>query len=64
MKKQWESVKWRESDIVHVLPINDLKPHNEHGIECECNPTFDEDAGIVVHNSWDRREVFEKLPLQ
>lgn len=40
----------------HVLPIDDLKPHDE-AAACWCRP-FDED-GIWVHNSMDQREAFE-----
>lgn len=46
---------------VHVLPINDLKPHSETGTSCECLPKVKQVEGgvIIVHNSWDGREITE-----
>jgi len=41
---------------VHVLPVGDLKEHEE-SIDCWCRPQ-DED-GVVTHNSLDRREDYE-----
>lgn len=40
----------------HVTPINDLREH-ELLEACWCQP-FDDD-GIIVHNSLDKREIFE-----
>lgn len=42
-------------DIPHVIPINDLRPHDID--DCWCNPW--EDDGVMVHNSADRREEYE-----
>lgn len=40
----------------HVVPLNDLR---EHSIpQCWCEP-FDDD-GVIVHNSADHREHFER----
>jgi hypothetical protein len=47
----------------HVFPLNDLKEHILSGSNCSCNPTID-DNGIVIHNSFDRREIWENLMLQ
>lgn len=41
----------------HVLPIGDLRPHEESP-RCWCRP-FD-DEGVWVHNSLDRREFVER----
>lgn len=41
---------------VHVLPINDLKDHIERS-DCWCRPQ--EDEGVIIHNSMDRREEYE-----
>lgn len=41
-----------------VYPVNDLRPHNTEG-PCWCDPTYDEEYDIVIHNSADRREEFE-----
>lgn len=40
----------------HVKPIDDLRPHE--GCGCWCHPL--EDAGVIVHNSMDRREYVER----
>lgn len=41
---------------IHVLPANDLKPHDTSR-RCWCSPDEDaETARIVVHHSLDRRE--------
>lgn len=41
---------------VHVLPANDLKPH-ETSRRCWCCPAEDTEAPcVVVHNSLDQRE--------
>lgn len=54
----------------HVHPINDEKPHNLEGPTCPCNPRVEYinpedglpyvDGPIVIHNSWDCREVVEE----
>jgi hypothetical protein len=50
-------------DDVHVLPVNDLRPHEETRW-CPCRPSLErpvEGAGVVVvHNSWDGREITER----
>ena len=57
---------------VHVLPINDLRPHVERR-SCWCDPkvldTYEEFAGrelpaVIVHNSADMREFIEEHGLQ
>lgn len=44
----------------HVLPINDIKVHEE-STTCECEPKVIHENGnmIVVHNSFDGREGVE-----
>ena len=49
--------------MIHILPINDLKKHEE-STTCECNPKIEilEDGEImVIHNSYDGREFIEEL---
>lgn len=47
------------SDI-HVVPIDDLKPH-EQCDRCWCRPRRDdEEPAVVVHNSMDQRETYEQ----
>lgn len=54
-----------ENDI-HVLPINDLREHEETR-SCWCKPVIHDEADmpIVAHNSMDRREhTVEKGKVQ
>lgn len=47
-------------DTLHVVPCNDLKPHvvDDEG-SCWCEPLYDEDDNLYVHNSADGREAYE-----
>jgi hypothetical protein len=46
---------------VHVYPVNDLREH-EISRDCPCSPREDEEEpSLVIHNSWDGREKFERL---
>lgn len=40
----------------HVLPAHDLRQHQL--TDCWCKPT--DDDGVIVHNSMDRRELYER----
>jgi hypothetical protein len=45
---------------LHVHPLNDLREHViDPDVECWCNPTYDEEYDIVIHNSLDGRELYE-----
>ena len=44
--------------MIHVVPINDLREHDTE-CACWCNPTVVDEA-VVVHNSMDERETYEK----
>lgn len=47
----------------HILPINDLKEHEESS-KCECNPSAEiTESGdlLITHNAYDKRELVEKL---
>lgn len=46
----------------HVFPIEDMFDHYLDGRECWCNPDYDEENHVVIHNSMDMREFFECLP--
>ena len=48
--------------LQHVYPLNDLKEHNTESSNCWCNPRIED--GVMIHNSLDRREVFENLMEQ
>jgi hypothetical protein len=43
--------------LPHVVPRLDLKEHTVDGA-CWCGP--EEDTGVVIHNSMDRRELYER----
>ena len=45
--------------MIHVLPINDLKEHEESAT-CWCRPYCYDYEGVCVHNSMDRREEYEQ----
>jgi hypothetical protein len=45
------------SNPPEVKPIDDLRPHDD-GMACWCEPTDDE--GVIVHNSADGRELYER----
>ena len=52
------------SNIVHVLPVNDLMEHEDEGDDCWCGvsiePVRDEETGavgwLITHQSLDGRE--------
>ena len=50
--------------MIHVIPVDDLMPHQEHEC-CLCNPKVEYEADnipspkIVIHNSFDGREFLE-----
>ena len=57
--------------VFHVCPRNDLESHYLKCVypvlgnpycPCKCNPQFKEedDSLLIVHNSFDGREVFEQ----
>lgn len=39
----------------HVYPVNDMREHELHGLDCWCKPELLDDF-VVVHNSFDGRE--------
>jgi hypothetical protein len=52
-------------DIYHIYPLNDLKEHLIDGPEaalgkCECKPVLKEGGLLIVHNSFDGREILEQ----
>lgn len=48
------------SRITHILPVDDIGLHADRGLHCNCNPTVEwiDGAAVVVHNSFDGRELF------
>lgn len=48
-------------NTVHVLPVDDLKPHKASK-DCWCGPWEEPiNPGVFVHNSLDRRELYEDI---
>lgn len=45
-------------DSVHVIPQNDLKPHDVSA-NCICGVSYEN--GVYIHNSYDERELTENL---
>lgn len=52
---------------IHVLPVNDLHEHFSDGTPCLCMPTTEPVyegkrfcGNLIVHNSWDGREIWEE----
>lgn len=43
-------------DGPHVIPLDDLRPHEEVG--CWCRPT--EDDGVTIHHAMDGRESHQE----
>lgn len=52
------------TNVWHVTPTNDIEKHSEEVSKpCKCNPRIEiqeNKALLVTHNSFDRREYFEK----
>lgn len=51
-------------ETIHVYPVNDIEPHELEGYRCKCEPKVeyqqDIDSIMVIHNSFDGREVVEQ----
>lgn len=55
---------------IHITPNKDLKAHIE-SVDCPCHPrvemvynaVIEEWSSVVIHNSYDGREVIEKLQV-
>jgi hypothetical protein len=47
--------------MINVIPLDDIEEHSASG--CRCKPTvyFVSDRCIIIHNSFDGREIIEKL---
>lgn len=46
----------------YVCPMDDLKDHEAENPHCWCKPIDDE--GLLVHNSMDKREFYERGELK
>ena len=45
-----------QSDVLHILPVNDLRDHEESE-NCWCRPRYED--GVIIHNAMDQRELYE-----
>jgi hypothetical protein len=43
----------------HVYPLNE--EHELTGFSCKCEPKIDWDNEIVIHNSFNHREIIEEV---
>lgn len=45
---------------IHVYPLNDFLEHKTDGEgECFCKPWIEENGKLIIHNSYDKRELLE-----
>lgn len=49
----------QSTGIIHVLPINDLRPHVESKY-CLCKPIIEENGLLIIHNAFDGRDRVEE----
>lgn len=56
----WRTQPSTINNLVHVLPVKDIKSHIEEGKYCPCKPRVD--GGVVIHNAFDAREFYEINP--
>ena len=47
-----------DKEVWHVMPVNDLREHDDSK-NCWCNPLYDQEDNIYIHNSMDNREKYE-----
>jgi hypothetical protein len=49
-------------NTVHVYPLNDVFIHSTDTPWCDCHPRLEpyDSALLVIHNSWDGREITER----
>ena len=49
--------------MIHVYPIKDLANHNLDDTRCVCKPNIkiENNEIVIIHNSFDKREIGEEL---
>lgn len=59
--KRWKVTEY--DDKVVIVPLNDLREHDEESETCACEPKIEEVNGmkIITHQAYDFREVCEYL---
>lgn len=45
----------------HVYPVDDTYEHAMEGQSCWCQPLYDEENNVVVHNAFDERDAYEPV---
>lgn len=45
----------------HIFPLDDLGEHELKGFYCECEPQIDWENELVIHHSFDNRELIEEV---
>ncbi len=57
----WAVLQNNETGWRHVVPLNDIKPHQffKGPEDCPCNPKADNDDCMSFHNAWDQRERYQ-----
>ncbi len=51
-------------DLIHVVPLNDLREHKAR-IDCWCKPSEENEwPGIWTHHAMDKREKYESGELR
>ena len=58
MAGHWRGLGGTEDVPACVYPLDDLREHDPDNMECWCKPRFDD--GVLVHNSRDKREEYER----
>lgn len=54
----WECLGPFEGKPATVYPLDDLREHEPDNADCWCRPL--EDEGLLIHNSMDQRETYER----
>lgn len=49
-------------DPFHVYPLGDIWEHVLDALLCPCNPVWDHEHQVVIHNAFNRREHYELRP--
>ncbi len=55
------------SGVFHVVPVNDLREHDDIGDACWCKPRVEQQENgtvAVIHHALDGRDLVEKHGLQ
>ncbi len=61
MPKPWDTLFDKKGRIA-IVPKDDVKPHINFSPACPCQPKIivENRSLLIIHNSWDGREYYEK----